>query len=82
MPAAAPRSGDSPDMTEAIDRLLCLGFDVRRPQGNPYQIKVAPFVSYYPTTGRIVPDGRQPLQKRGLGELIRLLERGVVEPGE
>ena len=73
MPTAEQREGDSIKMVEAISRLRRIGADARRPANNPYQMKVRPDLSYYPTTGRIVADGAHSCARRGLNALIELL---------
>ncbi len=67
-------------MIEAINTLLRRGVDVRRPEGNPHHLKVSSSVSYYPTTGRIVPDGRHALPQRGLVALTQVLSDGLDRP--
>ena len=73
MPLAAARENDALSMIRAIDQLLIAGIDARRPVGNPHQIKVTPDLSFYPTSGRLVVDGRPALPQRGIGALIELL---------
>lgn len=75
MPLADERPEDSSAMREAIRRLRREGFHPRRPPNNPYQLKVAPTLSYYPSKGTIFRD-RDPaaLPARGLDALVQLLE--------
>jgi hypothetical protein len=80
MPEAAVRGGDDPEMREAIDRLQRAFVDVRRPINNRHQLKVSANLSYYPTTGRITPDGEPALPQTGLDALIDLLiEQGLAK---
>lgn len=75
MPPAEPRPGDSPQMAAALDRLMIEGADVRRPAGNPHQIKVTWDVAYYPDKGTILPDRGTKLPVSGLDALIEYLRQ-------
>jgi len=75
MPVAEARASDGLAMVRSIARLKELGFDVRRPSGNPHQIKITPDLSFYPTTGKIVFDARPALKERGLAALLAFLGR-------
>jgi hypothetical protein len=80
MPMAAARKNDGLSMIRAIEQLLIAGIDARRPVGNPHQIKVTPDLSFYPTSGRLVVDGRPALPQRGIGALIELLSDHPSKP--
>jgi hypothetical protein len=73
MPAAELRPGDGKAMERAIEQLRTAGIAARRPAGNPHQIKVTHELSFYPTSGKIVPDGKQSWAKRGVQALIEHL---------
>ena len=74
MPRATPRPDDLPAVVRDIAALTAAGVDVRRPAKNPYQLKVSPTVSYYPTTGKILKDGdREPSAVRGIEALLTFL---------
>jgi hypothetical protein len=73
MPDAEVRAGDGNAMRRAIVRLRELGIDARRPAGNPHQIKVAPNLSYYPTSGKIVLDATPAFKAKGIDALLKLL---------
>lgn len=78
MPKAEAREGDGPEMRQAIGRLERATVDVRRPPNNRHQLKVSADLSYYPTTGRITPDGEPALPQTGLDALIdMLIEQGL-----
>lgn len=74
MPAAMPRSGDSPAMLKAIKQLRAAGHDVRRPANSSHQLKVRSDLSYYPGTGTIFRDGDPaPAAERGMRVLLSTL---------
>ncbi len=74
LPEAEPRDGDSAAMLQAIEALKERGFDVRRPRGSAYQLKVAADLSYYPDKGTIFRDGaREAMPQRGLASLVQIL---------
>ena len=81
MPDAEHRDGDRPAMTQAIDALLKLGVEAKRPYNNNHQLKIDPFLSYYPGTGSIMFDSEPPLPERGLEALIRLIRSNTPSPG-
>ena len=71
--SAEPRDGDVPAMIEAIEELLAVGVDLRRPANN-YQLKVAPEISYYPSKQTIFVDGEKGVRpERGIEALLDLL---------
>lgn len=79
MPAAEPRSDDDPVFLTAITKLVDAGAKPRRPPKNDSQIKVTEDLNYYPTTGRIVPDGKRSLYISGIDALIGYLrENGLL----
>ena len=73
MKTAEARLNDTPEMIEAITVLTSAGVDVRRPPDHGFQLKVSPELSYYPTTKRIVFDGKPAEEEKGLDTLIKLL---------
>ena len=73
MPVAEVRDGDGRAMAQAIERLLSAGVDARRPPKNPHQIKVAHDLSYYPTTGKFLHDGKAAESGRGVEALVKHL---------
>lgn len=81
LPEAEIRPGDSAAMRAAINVLTTEGADVRRPAGNEFQLKVAPRISYYPTTRTILIDGEMAGRTvEDLPELIVILRsHGVID---
>lgn len=78
MPYAEFRPGDSPEMLRALSALEEANVDIRRPENNPYQLKVSPTVSFYPSRGTIYVDGEPaPLAGRGLEALLNYLGQQV-----
>lgn len=74
LPKARARTGDHPQMADAIELLLAAGVDVRRPFNSEHQLKVAEGISYYPGKGTIYRDGAPaPQSERGLEALMDLL---------
>ena len=81
MPSATPRPNDLPAVVRDIAALAAAGVDVRRPAKNPYQLKVSPTVSYYPSSGKILKDGdREALATRGVEGLLAFLSTST-QPG-
>ena len=74
MSVAAIQPCDAPAMVAAIDRLLVEGFDVRRPEGAPFQLKLPLGFNCYPTTGKIFRDGSPAaFRQKGIDALLLML---------
>lgn len=69
-PIATTGPSDDPMMVEAVRVLQSLGIEARRPRGCSFQLKVNESLSFYPGTGKIVPDGMPSLADTGLKALL------------